>query len=414
MSREGHVPGLRGGTAARRVPLFLDPNLLVVYGITLMPVMAVSGVAPAFPAVAEALSVPPESTGLLITAFTLPGILLAPFLGILADRWGRKQVILPALVLFALAGAACAWAEDLRTLLALRFLQGLGGASLGSLSAIVVGDLFQGREQVKAMGYNAATLSLGSTVLPSLGGALALWSWRAPLALPLLALLVAAAVAWRLDALPTPTGKPFRAYLREAAGAMGARPLPGLYFSSLVTFIVLYGAYTVFIPILLHQRFEWSPLAIGLTLSGGSFTTAVTAITLGFLAGRYIPQRLVITAFLLYGLAFASIPLAPSGSLVALGVALVGVAQGLNYPVVLSLLATLAPDDRRGVVVSVNGTVIRTGQTLGPLLAGGVYAMGGMTGVFLSAAGLCAAVFLGLARLLAVPSGSPRKGEGKP
>lgn len=413
MPPNGRIRPARTKGCAGRVPLFRDPNLLVIYGITWMPVMAVSAVAPAFPAVAEALSVPPESTGLLITAFTLPGIFLAPFLGILADRWGRKQVILPALLLFALAGTACAWAGDLHTLLALRFLQGLGGASLGSLSAILVGDLFHGREQIRAMGYNAAALSLGSTLLPSVGGALTLLSWRAPLVLPLLALIVAAAAAGRLDEVHRPDRKPLRAYLREAGDAMSRRPLPGLYLSSLVTFVVLYGAYTVFIPILLHQRFQWSALAIGMTLSGGSFATAVTAIALGPLAGRYIPQRLVVAAFLLYAAAFATIPFLPSGLAVAWGVAAVGVAQGLNYPVVLSLLATLAPHDRRGVVVSMNGTVIRIGQTSGPVLAAGIYAPWGMNGVFLSAAALCFGVFLGLPRLLATPIMPPQKGESE-
>ena len=172
-------------------PLFLDPNLNLVFCITLLAVLGVSSIAPVFPTVAEELNVPPEAVGLLITVFTLPGIILTPVLGVLADRIGRKQVLVPALILFSLAGASCSLARDFQLLLALRFLQGVGAASLGSLNATLIGDLFEGQRRTQAMGYNASVLSVGTALYPSLGGALALLGWYVPFALPIVGLGVA-------------------------------------------------------------------------------------------------------------------------------------------------------------------------------------------------------------------------------
>jgi len=84
----------------------------------------------------------------------------------------------------------------------------------------------------------------------------------------------------------------------------------------------------------------------------------------------------------------------------ALPVAVFGVAQGLNYPVVMTLLAGMAPTEHRGIFMSVNGMVLRGGQTLGPVIMAGVFTWGGMGSVFFASAGICFGVFLLLPLLL--------------
>lgn len=380
----------------RPPPLYRDPNLNVIFGITLLAVMGVSSVAPVFPSVAQALDIPPEAVGLLITVFTLPGILLTPVLGILADRFGRKQVLVPALLLFSIAGGACALARDFESLLILRFFQGVGAASLGSLNATLIGDLFPGPRRGEAMGYNASVLSLGTAVYPALGGALALFGWYVPFGLPFLGLGVALVVLFRLDTVAVGVEPGFLRYLKEALAGMADRKILGLFLVSMLTFIVLYGAYSTFIPLLLADRFDSPPWAIGLILTVGSLSTAATASRLGSLGRRFQEEDLIISAFALYAVSFIAIPMLPGHWWVALPVSLFGVAQGLNYPVVMTLLAGLAPTEHRGIFMSVNGMVLRTGQTLGPILMAGVFAWGGMASVFYAASGICLGVFLGL------------------
>jgi MFS family permease len=377
-------------------PLFLDPNLNIIFGVTLLAVLGVSSVAPVFPTVAQELNVAPEAVGLLITVFTFPGIVLTPVLGILADRFGRKQVLVPALVLFSLAGSSCSLARDFEVLLLLRFFQGVGAASLGSLNATLIGDLFSGRQRTEAMGYNASILSVGTAIYPSLGGALAALGWYVPFALPIVGLGVALAVLFKLEAVQVDQGEGLGRYLSEALSGMKNRKVIGLLLVSVMTFIVLYGAYTTFIPLDLADRFGSTALAIGLIMTVGSLSTAVTASNLRALHRLMTSERLITWAFFLYALSFLSIPLLPGHWWVALPVALFGIAQGMNYPVVMSLLAGLAPTEHRAVFMSANGMVLRVGQTLGPVIMAAVFAAGGMTNVFLVAAGICLAMFLAL------------------
>ena len=150
--------------------------------------MGVASITPAFPSIAEHFNIDYKKIGYLITVFTLPGIFLTPVLGILADRYGRKTILVPALFLFAIAGFACSFAKDYHTLLIFRFFQGMGGASLGSLNVTLIGDIFSRDERPAAMGYNASVLSIGTAAYPALGGGLALLGWNFPFYFPLLAI----------------------------------------------------------------------------------------------------------------------------------------------------------------------------------------------------------------------------------
>ena len=191
-------------TATEKKPIFFDPNLQIVFGVTLIAVMGVASIAPAFPKIMQDLHISAIGVGLLITVFTLPGIFLAPVLGVLADRYGRKKILVPALILFGLAGGGCALARNFSFLLVLRFIQGIGAASLGSLNATIIGDLFQGQARTKAMGYNASILSIGTAGYPAIGGALATFGWNFPFLLPLLAVPLGFVVllGWRAPTEP--------------------------------------------------------------------------------------------------------------------------------------------------------------------------------------------------------------------
>jgi ACDE family multidrug resistance protein len=380
--------------------LLRDPNLHLIFSISLVVVMGVSSLTPVFPAVVEAFGISPEQVGLLITLYALPGIVLTPVYGVLADRYGRKQVLVPALILFALAGSACSLARDFELLLALRFLQGVGGASLGSLTATLVGDLYQGPRRTEAMGYKASALSISSAVLPTIGGGLALFGWYVPFALPIVGLVVAGAVLFLLELDPPKAQASFTAYLGDAWAGMKTPRVMGLYLATLLSFVVLYGAYMTFIPLHLSGRFGSSPPAIGLVMTLGSLATAVTASRLGFLSKFVSPDRLLPVAFLLFALSFLMIPLAPSYWWVVLAVGVFGVGQAWNYAVVLTLLAGEAPEEHRAVFMGVNGMVIRIGQAMGPLVMAVVFSVRGMTGVFFTAAAVCVVVFAVLPFLL--------------
>lgn len=365
-----------------------DRNLRIVFGVTLMVVLGVSSVVPVLPETADALGVDDEAVGWLVAAFTLPGMALTPLMGILADRLGRKRVLVPSLFFFALFGTGCAFAQSFAQLVALRFLQGCGAASLGVMANTLLGDLYQGPDLSRATGYNAGVLSIGTAIYPALGGALGLLGWRYPYALPLLAVPLGLVVAFRLRLPDTRDRQPLTVYLRAALGAMNTATVLGIFLSTFVTFTLLYGPVITFLPLLLDQRFAASPLAIGLVVSSASLFTGLASSQLGRLS-RHLPEHVLLKAgFVLYAGAFAWIPLVDSIPGFLGPVTLFGLAQGLNIPSAMTLLNSIAPGRYRAAFMAANATVLRTGQTVGPLAMGLVFALGGFPLVYGVGAGL--------------------------
>lgn len=375
-----------------RVASLRSPELRIISGVTLTAVLGVASLAPALPKIAAALDVTASHVALLITVFTLPGVVLTPVLGVIADRIGRRRVLVPSLLLFAVAGVACAFARSFPLLVALRFLQGVGAAPLGSLNVTLIGDLFEGRQRTAAMGYNASVLSVGTAVYPAIGGALAALAWYAPFALAIVAVPAAAAVAFRLRVPEPHQHHPLARYLGQVWSEVRTRQVMGLFVASTVLFILLYGTYVTFLPFLMADRFSATPVVIGVVMSGASATTAFTSAMLGRLS-RWLPERRIVNlGFLVFAIGLLITPSVPRILWMSIPAALLGIAIGTTIPVVNTILAGLAPPERRAAFMSLNGMVLRLGQTVGPVAAAAVYGWLGIDAVFLAGAALSVAM----------------------
>ena len=370
--------------------LWRDPNLLICFGITLMVVLGVTD----------------KNIGLILTVFTVPGVVLTPIMGVLADRYGRKRILVPSLALFGISGFLCAFTRSWEPLLALRFMQGIGAASLGALNLTVIGDLYSGRQRATALGLNAAVLSMGVAGYPMLGGLLASFGWYYPFYLPILALPLAVVVQTMLKN-PEPSGPAdMREYFVSALRALNNRQIVGLFLATTVTFILIYGPFLTYMPILLASGYEATPFAIGLIMSMNALVTGLASSQLGRLT-RFIPERrLVMVAFLFYAAASALMFHMPGLWWFFLPVFLFGMAQGMNLPSIQTLLTGLAPMELRAGFMSLNGMVLRLGQTVGPLLMGLAYGIGGMGAVFYFSAALALVMFLAAIVLLSGPAPS--------
>ncbi|MDZ7682036.1 MAG: MFS transporter [Fodinibius sp.] len=148
-------------------------------------------------------------------------------------------------------------------------------------------------------------------------------------------------------------------------------------------FIMLYGGYLTFFPILLDEQFGQSSFIIGIMLSGSSVVTAIASSQLGNLTKRFKESSLIITAAILYLGVFISLPFIENIWLFALPIIVFGFAQGINIPSILNLLTHQAPAEYRAAFLSVNWTVLRSGQAAGPFLLGLVYGVAGLAWHFL-------------------------------
>ncbi|MEF2230221.1 MAG: MFS transporter [Pseudodesulfovibrio sp.] len=376
--------------------LYLDKNLQFVFGVTLMAVLGVSSIVPALPDIMTGLVIGPVEIGLVISVFTLPGVLFSPLMGVLADRLGRKVVLIPALFVFGGFGFACFFARSTEQLLILRFLQGVGASPLGVLYGTIIGDLYQGPERSRAMGYNASVLALGTALYPAVGGVLAMFGWNYPFLLPLLAIPLGIAILTSMDA-PAPESRgSLREYLAGALKLMKTKEALCLFATTLITFIILYGPIITYLPILLDTRYHASPMAIGGVFLVASGFTGLASFQLGRLAERFGQRTLLMTASVFYGLSMLLMPHAPGLWHAIPPVICFGLAQGLNIPTVMTMLTSIAPMEHRGAFMAANGFLLRLAQTVAPLLMGGLFALFGMHAVYLGGL-VCALLLLALA-----------------
>jgi len=382
---------MKSGTKEKRKnkrKIYLDTNLQIIFGITLAYIMGVASITPAFPKIVKELNISVKDVGLLITAFSLPGILLVPFLGVIADRWGRKRIIIPFLMLFGIAGGLCFFVRDFKLLLILRLIQGIGAAPLGSLTVTIIGDLYSKKELVAAMGYNSSIRSIGSAVYPAIGGALAMMGWHYPFILPVIAIPIGFLVLSTLK-VPEPENElHIREHLNIVWKKLRNRQVVGLLVIGIIIFVMLFGSYMTCFPLLLGNSFAASPLIIGLIMASVSLIAAVISSQLGKINKLFSRKAILKMSFILYILALLIIPLISQLWLFFIPVIIFGIAHGMSIPVIQALFAEAAPLKYRATFMSVSGMTFRVGQTLGPFLIGLVIGVWGIGGAFYAGAAL--------------------------
>jgi len=284
----------------------------MLFAVTIMAVGNVSSVSPAFPRMVEVFGISATQIGWVVTAYSLPGVVTAPLVGILADRIGRKRVLVPTLVVFGLAGGSCALATSFSQLLALRAVQGMAASPLVALSITIISDLYDGRARAAAIGYNATALNVGTASYPAVGGLLAALAWNWPFALPLLALPVAGAVAVGLDAPEIEDERTLAGYLASARTHLTDRRVVGLLLVNFGFFVLLFGAVLTYVPELLDTRYGASSVQVGGLLAIASVVSGLVATQLGRIVDAVSLSRLVQGSLVLIAAALALFPVVPA------------------------------------------------------------------------------------------------------
>lgn len=355
-----------------------DPQFRVVVASTLAGVLGVTLITPIVPLLPAVLGVTDSTASLLITAYTLPGVFFSPVAGVLADRYGRRLVLVWSLVLFSLAGVAVVLTNEFAVVLALRGLQGVGASGLFAVAVTLIGDTYEGVQRNAALGANGAAISVGAAVYPLFGGAIATLGWKAPFAVYAVGLLVAVWALRAVEAVPleNPTGG--FAYLRGAVNALPIRAAVSLYGTTIVTFVLLFGGVFTAIPFLLARFFTGSVVvaglslapsaAIGVVLTTNALTTALVAARSGPLAARFANRELLVFGLVAYGLGLVIAWLGGTPAWLTLGVLVVGVGQGLILPPLDSSISALAPRRYRAGSLSLRTSAAWLGTTIGPVL----------------------------------------------
>ena len=371
----------------------------LILAITGTGIMGNTLLAPVIPDILDEFDVGDGGAGLLIAATSFPGIFMAPIMGVLADRFGRRRVVAPCLATFGAFGIAAALAPTFALLLLARFGMGIGAAGLINLAVVLIGDHWSALDRTRLIGRNAAFLTVCLALMPPIGGLLAeLGGWRLALA-PYGLGLVTAAVAWRLLPADRPDSSVSVRDQLAGIGAVVRRPaVVVVLIGGAASFVMIFGVFLSTLPIHLENEFGYSASIRGLFIAIPALASTLVAFNLQRVRERLDARRLLVASALAFAVGFALLGASASLAPVVIGCLVYGLGEGALLPTLQDQAVELSPPEHRGAVVAVYVGAARLGQTVGPLGAAAIF---GATSTFV-ALEVGAALAVGLAVLFAV------------
>src|ERR1700722_8234912 len=180
-----------------REPGFLQ-GILLLLPITLA-VMGISVLAPVVPLLLEQFQGVPYHEYLVMGGIlTMPAIwvlLFSPVAGLMADRFGRRNLLVASMIVYAFVGMAPVFLDNLYAIIASRVAVGICESIVMTVSTTLISDYFKGHAREKWLASQTAVASLSALVLITIGGLLgAHYGWRGPFGVYLFSLLLAAGV----------------------------------------------------------------------------------------------------------------------------------------------------------------------------------------------------------------------------
>jgi len=382
----------------------------VILATILLDFLGFSILIPVLPKHLLAFGATTFEVGVILALYMIALVLFLPLWGWVADRIGRKPVIVACLAGTAASFALMAWAESLCMFYLARVLQGFFGTSVGAAQAYIT-DITSHEQRTSGIGRMYAAASAGIVLGPAVGGFLyplhPTLPFYAPAALAALACLGAAlflpeswptrvvAAGWRtllLVAVPTP--------LRILVGIHDNRTRAYLYL--FLHFFAAFAALEAMFPLFASSRFGFAEWEVGLFLS---CLGVALAITQGVLVGRlerlFGDVPLVVAGLALTGACMIGMSeVRGVALLVALGLG-AAVGNGLALPAFTSLFSKYCGrQDEKGEFLAHSQAMVQTGRGIGFIWGGAAFgALGAGSPFFLGGLGILGGLGLFLAAL---------------
>ena len=225
--------------------------------------------------------------------------------GVLADAWGRKRVLLTCLAVLVGTSLLCAAAGSVSFLLGIRFLQGLAACACMVLSYAVAADCFRDARLTSVSGLLGASWGLAPVLAPAVGGVLVQFlSWRAIFVL--IAALVAVVAVVVAAAMPETLAPQLRTPV--AMGAAWRTVVATLRHRVFLCFVLIFGlmasaqlAFGVAGPFLYQDRLGFAPAAYGAIALVVGAANLLGELACGYFAVRTTVRRLAFSALAVFG-----------------------------------------------------------------------------------------------------------------
>jgi MFS family permease len=313
-----------------------------------MPIVPIMALAPNLPLLFRHFAATPGKELLVPMIITLPSlgiVLLGPVAGMMADRWGRRRLLLWALALFGMAGVAPVFLEDLRSILTAQAVLGIAEAVIMTNANTLLGDYFPAEQRNRWLGVQSIIGPFFAAVLTLAAGFLGTVSWHAPFAVLAIAFVI---WVWMLVATWEPQRVTEPANPVRTDGAAVGFPWKRMFPVFAITVLT---ALIFYVPTI-HFGLIYDRLGAH---SSALISILTTTATLGsVLSGYYFrgqkqdPFKHLVLIYLAFGLGLVGLGLAGDyWTGLAFGF-LINFGFGLTLPALVALVLFRLPESYRG------------------------------------------------------------------
>lgn len=316
---------------------------------------------------------------LMMTVPSLVIALVAPFAGMIVDRFGRLRPLYAGVMLFILGGSSGLYLEHFQAILAGRGVLGLGVALIMTASTALIGDYFDEKARHRYMSLQGMVVGLGGIVFILSGGYLAQAGWHYPFAVYLLPLLF-------LPLLLRALYEPRRLHAHTASGEASAKLLP-VYLSAFFSMLLFYMLPTQ-MPYLVIDELHGTPSSIGHFVAFALLVNALTSRQYARIKSRLGYGQIFVVIYIFFGTGLLVMSQVNAPEQLFFASAFMGVGFGLVMVNINAWLLSLVPAHRRGRAVGLLTTSFFLGQFCSPIVFQPIVALFDIQGLFLIASGV--------------------------
>jgi len=348
--------------------------------IPLVLVLGNSMLVPILPDLQQALKVSQFQSSLIISLFSITAGLIIPVLGYLSDRYSRKAVIIPSLIVYGAAGIVAGFGAvwgSYSTVIIARAVQGMGAAGTAPIAMALVGDKYEGADESKALGLIEASNGTGKVLAPIIGSLLALIVWYASFfafpvfcAISLLGVLFIIKEPKRKQ--DPPKLKPYLSKIGSILKQKGRWLITAFFTGSLALFI-LFGVLFFLSNVLEKPPYSIDGVVKGLVLAIPLLGLVVTSYTTGAVIkknGTLMRWLINIGLFLMSAALLCTIFFHKNIYALIGFLTLSGVGTGLVLPCLNTMITGSVKKEERGMITSIYNSLRFIGVAFGPPLFG--------------------------------------------
>jgi len=347
--------------------LILASFIDMLGGFLLMPFFAIY--------ITSRFGVGMTQVGFLFTIFSAGNIFGGMIGGALADKYGRRSMLLIGLMVSGVGNILMGLIDNLRVFFILAAILGIMGNFGGPARQAMVVDLLPSEKQAEGFGLMRIAMNLAATAGPILGGFLATQSYMLLFIFDALSSLITAVIVFAVipETKPEkPEGKPEESVMSTIAGYKTVLKdgVYMLFLSVSAIMVIVYMQMNSTLSVFLRDVHGFPLQSFGLLLSMNALMVVLFQFWITKKISKYAPMKVISIGALFYVVGFGMYGFISAVYLFFIAMIIITIGEMIVTPIQQTAVATFAPEDKRGRYMAVFGFHWAIPNLFGVLLAG--------------------------------------------